>query len=81
MDINHTHMDAYHVFVLNILFKKFAGSHYPTELVKLIIMSLHKPIQASAGWAHTVLICDKTTYVWGSNESGQLWCRSYNCFD
>ena len=61
----------YYVFVLNILFGKFFGPHYPREIIKLIMLFSYRPIQVSAGWCRTILYGAKT-YVWGNNRNLQL---------
>lgn len=61
----------YHICTLKYVLKSIFGPHYPTELVKMIIMINYIPIQISCGDSHTVLVCNKV-YVWGNDTDGQL---------
>lgn len=64
-------LQIYYIFVLKEFLGKIFGTHYPIEIIALIIMAIYKPIKISCGWYHSTLISDNV-YVWGSNVYGKL---------
>lgn len=73
-DVTNINMDLYiyYILILKNLFEGFFGTHYPIEIIKVIVLILYKPIQMIAGCDHTILIRGGDTYIWGSNKYGQL---------
>lgn len=68
-------MSVYDTFVLNNIFEKFVGFHYPKELVRFIVMILYK-IKISAGNQFTIVYND-SVYGSGLNNFGQLGLTTY----
>lgn len=70
MDL-HKRIHIYCIFVLRTFLTRIFGSHYPREIVELIIMANYDRNRIICGYFHTICIIDKI-YVWGSNAKGQL---------
>ena len=52
--------------------KRIFGDHYPSEIVRQIILAIYKPPKINCGSFHTTLIKNEKTYVWGQNHEHQL---------
>ena len=57
----------YYIFVLKEYLPQVLGTHYPTEIIGLIIMSIYNPIKIFCGFSKTILLKNKV-YEWGSVE-------------
>ena len=62
---------VYYVMVLKEYMTRIIGSHYPTEIINLIILSVYEPIKISCGMDYTILHYDKI-YTCGNNKGGRL---------
>ena len=70
MDISQQNY-IYHILVLKEFLGQLFGSHYPREIIQLIILATYHSIKVICGNNHNILLHDKI-YVWGRNNYGQL---------
>ncbi|HLX54622.1 MAG TPA: RCC1 domain-containing protein, partial [Aquella sp.] len=61
----------YYVLVLKEYMTQIFGNHYPTEIIRLIILSVYEPIKISCGLDYTIFHHDKI-YTCGNNINGKL---------
>jgi hypothetical protein len=57
---------AYRIFLLKEYLKKIFGSHYPIEIITLIIMDNYRHPEINCGSDYTTLLYGGKTYVWGN---------------
>lgn len=62
----------YYIWALKEYIILLCGLHYPTEIIRLIIMSTYTPIKISCGDDFTTCVVDNKIYTWGNNNRGQL---------
>lgn len=60
------------VLCLREFLERIFGMHYPTELVKLVVLSSYKKIKINCGWEHSSVMINGSVYVWGKNCNGEL---------
>ncbi len=56
---------TYCIFVLKNFLMEIAGTHYPREIIWLIIMANYVRRQMSCGTNHTVMYDENKIYIWG----------------
>ena len=65
-------MEHFYICILNEYTRNIFGSHYPKEIIMLIVMIFYRGMRISCGAYYNVLLHTDKIYVWGDNENGQL---------
>ena len=70
-------MKYFNIFILREWLTNIFGTHYPKEIVMIIMTIIPRKIRISCGIAHTIILYKDKIYVWGSNCEGQLGLGDY----
>lgn len=65
-------MEYFYIFILNEYLTNTLGTHYPREIIMLIMMMFPRMIKISCGAYYNILSSESKIYAWGSNGYGQL---------
>src|SRR5579863_3817253 len=68
---------VYYVFILKEYLREIFRHHYPTEIIRLIIMSTYTFNKIICGSLCTILI-NKKIYFWGCADSSNFKLFEYN---
>lgn len=65
-------MKYFNIFILREWLTNIFGTHYPKEIVMVIMTIIPRKIRISCGAFHNNIVHNDKIYMWGCNEYGQL---------